>query len=94
MGEANGSGSNISQTLFNGGNSVDTMQYTVSVVNALCPGPDVVVSVAVITQITVNTNPNFTVCPGETINPDNYISVPVGGVITWTNNNTNIGIGA
>ena len=94
VGEANGSGSNISQTLFNGSNSVDTMQYTVSVVNALCPGPDVVVSVAVIPQITVNTNPNFTVCPGETINPDNYISVPVGGVITWTNNNTNIGIGA
>lgn len=94
IGEANGSGNNISQVLYNGGTTVDSMQYTVTIGNALCPGPDVVVTVAVQPQLLINSNVDFVVCPGTQINPDNYISIPVGGTITWSNDNTNIGIGS
>lgn len=93
-GFVNGTGNNIAQTLTNSGNTIDTVQYTVSVTNALCPGPDVVVSVAVQPQLTINTNLDVTVCPGIQINPNDYISSPVGGVVSWTNNNTSIGLAA
>ena len=93
-GAANGIGSNIAQTLNNSGTTIDTVQYYVTVQNAACPGDTAIVSVAVQPQLVITTNTDFTVCPGTPINPNNYISTPPGATITWTNNNTNIGLGA
>jgi len=94
VGESAGSGTSIEQTLINTGTTIDTVYYTISVGNVACPGPDVVVFVAVQPQITISVNPDLTVCPGESINPENYISTPAGATITWSNSNTAIGIGA
>ena len=94
VGESAGAGTSIEQVLTNTGTTIDTVFYTLVVGNVACPGPDVVVSVAVQPQITISVNPDFTVCAGESINPNNYISTPVGATITWSNSNTNIGIGA
>lgn len=93
-GAANGTGSNIAQTLNNSGTTIDTVQYYVTVQNAACPGDTAIVSVAVQPQLVITTNTDFTVCPGTSINPNNYVSTPPGATITWTNNNTNIGLGA
>jgi len=93
-GAANGTGSNIAQTLNNSGTTIDTVQYYVTVQNAACPGDTAIVSVAVQPQLVITTNTDFTVCPGTPINPNNYISTPPGATISWTNNNTNIGLGA
>jgi gliding motility-associated-like protein len=94
VGESAGAGTSIEQVLTNTGTTIDTVFYTIVVGNVSCPGPDVVVSVAVQPQITISVNPDFTVCAGETINPNNYISTPAGATIIWSNSNTNIGIGA
>lgn len=93
-GASNGTGANIAQTLNNSGSTIDTVQYFVVVQNALCPGDTSIVSVAVQPQLVINTNLDFTICPGSPVNPENYISTPPGGTISWTNNNTNIGLGA
>jgi gliding motility-associated-like protein len=92
LGESNGSGSNISQTLTNNGNAMDTMDYVISVGNAQCPGPNVTATVIVQPAITINSNVDFTVCPGEIIDPNDYFSTPSGATITWTNSNTSIGL--
>ena len=78
----------------NTGTTVDTVVYTISIGTVLCPGPDIIVTVAVQPQITMNSNTDFTVCPGTQINPNDYITTPTGATISWTNNNTNIGIGS
>ena len=93
-GAANGTGSNIAQTLNNSGSTIDTVLYYVAVQNAACPGDTAIVTVAVQPQLVINTNVDFTVCPGTPINPADYISTPPGATISWTNNNTNIGLGS
>jgi gliding motility-associated-like protein len=92
-GEANGSGTTITQTLTNNGNSMDTMSYVISVGNAQCPGPDVTATVVVQPALTINSNSDFTVCPGEIIDPVDYVSNPPGATLSWTNSNTSIGLG-
>jgi gliding motility-associated-like protein len=91
-GESNGSGNNINQTLTNNGNTMDTMNYVIAVGNAQCPGPDVTATVIVQPALTINSNADFTVCPGEVIDPTDYISTPSGATFTWTNSNTSIGL--
>ena len=93
-GDLNGTGSTINQTLINNGNSIDTVVYIISIGNISCPGPDVYVSVAVQPLITINQNTDITVCPGELINPNDYISTPAGASISWVNSNTLTGLGA
>jgi gliding motility-associated-like protein len=93
-GAANGIGSNIAQTLNNSGNSIDSVQYYVTVQNAACPGDTAIVTVAVQPQLVINTNVDFTICPGTPVNPEDYISTPPGADISWTNNNTDVGLGA
>jgi gliding motility-associated-like protein len=93
-GDLNGTGSTINQTLINNGNSIDTVVYIISIGNISCPGPDVYVSVAVQPLITINQNTDITVCPGELINPNDYISTPAGATISWVNSNTLTGLGA
>ena len=73
---------------------MDTVEYIITVLNAQCPGDTAVVSVAVQPALTFNINPDFTVCPGLPVNPDDYITSPPNATITWTNTNTNIGLGA
>jgi gliding motility-associated-like protein len=92
-GHSAGSGNNIRQTLINFGTSIDTVYYNVSIGNTVCPGPNIIVKVAVQPQITINQNPDITVCPGTLIDPADYVSVPGGANITWTNNNPGIGLG-
>jgi gliding motility-associated-like protein len=60
----------------------------------VCPDPNVTVSVAVQPQITMNDVPNILVCPGQSINPNDFVTTPAGGTFTWTNDNTSIGIAA
>ena len=93
-GASNGNGTNIAQTLNNSGTTIDTVQYLVVVQNAACPGDTAIVSVAVQPQLTIPTNPDFTVCPGTPINPTDYVSSPPGATISWTNTNTNVGLSA
>ena len=93
-GASDGNGDNIAQTLFNSGNSIDTVFYTIYIGNVLCPDDSVVVPVAVQPGITLNQNNDTTVCSGATINPVDYVSTPSGATYTWENTNTAIGIGA
>ncbi len=93
-GEANGSGTSITQTLTNNSNSLDTMNYVISVGNAQCPGPDVTATVIVQPAITINSNNDFMVCPGTIVDPNDYVSTPSGATISWTNSNTSIGLSA
>ena len=97
-GATNGSGNpgSISNVLTNNGStsSIDTVFYTFSISGVQCPNPNVTVSVAVQPQITMNDVPNILVCPGQSINPTDFVSTPSGATFTWTNDNTAIGIAA
>jgi gliding motility-associated-like protein len=97
-GATNGSGNpgSISNVLTNNGStsSIDTVFYTFSISGVQCPNPNVTVSVAVQPQITMNDVPNILVCPGQSINPTDFVSTPTGATFTWTNDNTAIGIAA
>lgn len=97
-GATNGSGNQgtISDVLTNNGStsSIDTVFYTFSISNVQCPDPNVTIAVAVQPQITMNDVPNILVCPGQSINPDDFVTTPSGGTFTWTNDNTSIGIAA
>lgn len=95
-GASNGGGNpgTIDDVLVNDGStsSIDTVFYTISISNVACPDPNVTVSVAVQPQITMNDVQNILVCPGQSINPDDFVTTPAGGTFSWTNNNTSIGI--
>ena len=93
-GASNGTGNNISQMLFNSGNSIDTVFYTISIGNVACPDDPIIVPVAVQPGIVLNQNNDTVVCSGAVINPINYISTPPGATYTWQNSNTSIGLGA
>lgn len=93
-GASNGTGSNIAQTLFNSGNTIDTVFYTIYIGNVLCPGDSVVVPVAVQPGIVLNQVNDTLVCSGAVINPVNYISSPAGATYSWQNSNTAIGLAA
>jgi gliding motility-associated-like protein len=86
----------IDDVLVNDGSnsSIDTVFYTISISNVVCPDPNVTVSVAVQPQITMNDVQNILVCPGQSINPDDFVTTLAGGTFSWTNNNTSIGIPA
>jgi gliding motility-associated-like protein len=90
----NGNLGAISDVLINDGStsSIDTVFYTFSISNVQCPDPDVTISVSVQPQITMNDVPNILVCPGQSIDPDDFVTTPAGGTFTWTNDNTTIGI--
>ena len=53
-GASSGSGNNISQTLFNSGNTIETVTYTIYIGNVLCPSDSIVVNVAVQPGINLN----------------------------------------
>jgi gliding motility-associated-like protein len=97
-GAANGGGNlgTISDVLVNNGstNSIDTVFYTVSISNVQCPDPNVTIAVAVQPQITMNNVANILVCPGQPIDPNDFVTTPAGGTFSWTNDNTSIGIAA
>lgn len=93
-GASNGAGVNIAQTLFNSGNTIDTVFYTIYIGNVLCPDDSVIVPVAVQPGITLNQNNDTIVCSGATINPADYVSTPTGATYTWENTNTSIGLGS
>lgn len=82
----------VSSTYHNTGTTIDTVFYTFTILNTACPVADVEVSVAVQPQILINTNQDISVCPGVSINPDDYTSTPAGATFTWTNSDTDIGI--
>jgi gliding motility-associated-like protein len=93
VGESNGSGTNIAQTLENNGNTIDTVAYTVSIGNLQCPGPDITINVIVLPDLNfVNTNSDISVCPQDLIDPLDYTTIPSGATITWTNTDADIGL--
>jgi gliding motility-associated-like protein len=94
--DGNGNPETITDILTNDGStsSIDTVFYTFSISGVQCPDPNIIVSVAVQPQITMNDVPNILVCPGQSINPDDFVSTPAGGTFTWTNDNPSIGISA
>ena len=96
-GSSNGNGNpgNIDDILINDGStsSNDTVFYTVSISNVQCPSSNLIVSVTVQPQISMNDIPNILVCPGQPlINPVDFSTIPSGGNFTWTNSNTAIGL--
>jgi gliding motility-associated-like protein len=40
----------------------------------------------------VNTPSNILVCPGATIDPQDFVSIPVGATYSWTNTNISVGL--
>jgi len=96
-GSSNGNGNpgNIDDILINDGStsSNDTVFYTISISNVQCPSSNLIVSVTVQPQISMNDIPNILVCPGQPlINPVDFSTIPSGGTFTWTNSNTAIGL--
>ena len=91
-GESNGNGTSIAQSLFNSGNAMDTMVYTVSIGNVQCPGPPVTAAVIVQPGLTISSNSDISACPGSIVNPVGYSTTPAGADLTWTNSNNSIGL--
>ena len=93
-GATNGSGNSgtITDVLINTGNSIDTVMYYFVPVGVSCLSDTVFLTVAVQPQITMNANPDIIVCAGTVINPQDYVTAPTGGSISWTNSNVAIGL--
>ncbi len=92
IGESNGTGNSIQQQLFNTSSDFDTVSYQVKISNAFCPSSPVNVKVKVQPELTINANPDFNVCPGDSINPIPFVSSPIGAQFNWTNTNNQIGL--
>ncbi|MEI6766250.1 MAG: PKD domain-containing protein [Bacteroidota bacterium] len=75
-----------------GANIVGTITVTPSVNG--CTGPTMTFTVTIFPATAVQQISNITVCPGQTITPGNFVSMPAGATFTWTNSNTAIGIAA
>jgi len=93
-GESNGSGFAITQTLTNTGTSTQAMAYVITIGNVACPGASVTAIMNVQPPITINSNPDISVCTNGLIAPVAYTSTPSGATITWVNSNTAIGLTA
>jgi gliding motility-associated-like protein len=86
-----GSGTTISQVLTNSGITVQTAVYTVTANNGSCSSIETF-TVTVNPIPTVNDPADVLVCPGATIDPVNFVSVPAGATFNWTNSNTANGL--
>jgi len=73
-----------------GANIVGTITVTPSLNG--CTGTPMTFTVTIYPTPTVSQINNIAVCPGATINIGNFVSVPSGATITWTNSNINIGL--
>ena len=59
-----------------------------------CAGPSQTFTISISPTPTVNDPADVTVCPGSTIDPADFVSVPGGAVFGWTNSNIANGLGA
>jgi gliding motility-associated-like protein len=50
------------------------------------------VRVIVQPPLQINSNQDFNVCPGQSVNPDIYTSIPSGATFSWTNSNVAVGL--
>jgi gliding motility-associated-like protein len=93
-GASSGSANNgtVTDVLVNTGNTIDTVIYYFVPTGISCLADTVFLTVAVQPQITMNQVADITVCAGTSINPADYVTSPIGGVISWTNSNVNIGL--
>ncbi|NBV09821.1 MAG: hypothetical protein EBS09_12080, partial [Flavobacteriia bacterium] len=83
----------INQGLTNNSPMVGNVTYTITPTSANCPGPPITVLAYVNPVATVGPFNPIVVCPGTTITPPNFVSVPAGSVFAWSNTNASIGIG-
>jgi gliding motility-associated-like protein len=93
-GATNGSANSgmVSDVLVNIGNSIDTVHYYFVPTGVSCLSDTLLLIVAVQPQITMNQLADIHVCAGSSINPQDYVTSPPGGVISWSNSNANIGL--
>jgi gliding motility-associated-like protein len=91
-GENPGSGANITQTLSNNGNSLDTATYLISAVGYQCPGLPQTVTVIVTPVISAIGLADTAFCPGISVDFTDYQTIPSGSQLQWTNSNTLIGL--
>ena len=92
VGESNGTGNAIQQQLFNSSSNFDTVLYQIKITNAFCPSDSVKVKVVIQPELKINSNPDFHVCAGDSIQPKAFESKPNGANFNWTNSNTEIGL--
>jgi len=57
-----------------------------------CTGPAMSFNITIKSCVEVFQMPDIYVCPGETINIGNFVSMPSGGTFDWTNSNVTIGL--
>lgn len=74
--------------------TVVTGNVTVTPVLNGCSGPSQVFAIAINPTPTVNDPADVIVCPGATIDPQDFVSVPAGATFNWINSNTAIGLAA
>jgi hypothetical protein len=91
---ASGSG-NISGTLTNTTNVVQTTTFTITPTANGCPGPSITATVTVNpTPLLSPVPPNQTVCNGFPTAPVNFTGPVAGTTFNWTNNTPSIGLAA
>lgn len=90
---ASGSGNIASFTAANVA-STQVATITATPTNAGCPGTPITFSITVNPRPTLTAVSSQTVCAGATVNASNFTSTPGGASVSWTNNNTAIGVAA
>ena len=86
--------SNITQTLTNTSNTVQTVVYTVTPKSGSCTGATFTVTVTVNPRSTVDVINNQAVCAGSAVSAINISSTVASSTFTWSNNTTSIGLAA
>jgi PKD-like domain len=60
-----------------------------------CPGPGQSFTITIKPRPTLNTPASLTVCPGDLVNPDDFMNTNLAGTtFSWSNTNANIGLAA
>ena len=91
-GNTNASGAVITNTLVNSTSNVGTVTYSITPTASNCPGLPISQVVSVNPVPIVTGLSNLAVCPGSSISPAAFQSVPAGSTFSWSNSNTNIGL--
>jgi gliding motility-associated-like protein len=93
-GNTNGNTASISNTLVNSTASLGSATYTITPSANGCLGQAITAVANVNPVATMAALTNISACPGATLTPTVFASVPVGSTFTWTNTTISIGLAA
>jgi gliding motility-associated-like protein len=93
-GNTNGNTASISNTLVNSTASLGSATYTITPSANGCIGQAITAVANVNPVATMAALSNILACPGATLTPTVFASVPAGSTFTWTNNTISIGLAA